>query len=94
MKRSTLAAYIPNRLIALQAPSFEEGPIEILYRARVLPYWLGELAQEKKKCGLILSVLRNLSDDQYTLLAFIFVTGANNFSRCWLVACSNERPVS
>ena len=47
----TLAGYVPDNLIGLSTPPVEARPIDIGYRGRTLPYWLGELAQEKLWIG-------------------------------------------
>lgn len=44
---STLAGYVPDRLVGLAVPPLPARPIDIGYRGRVLPYWLGTLGQEK-----------------------------------------------
>ena len=46
-KISTLAGYIPDRLVGMTAPPVESRPIDIGYRSRAVPYWLGWLGQEK-----------------------------------------------
>ncbi|MGH2397175.1 MAG: hypothetical protein ACRDFW_09335, partial [bacterium] len=47
VKLTTLAGYVPDGLVGLQTPSLEARPLDIGYRGRTLPYWLGRLAQEK-----------------------------------------------
>lgn len=44
---STLAGYIPDSLLTIESPPYETRPLDIGYRGRDLPYWLGEFAQEK-----------------------------------------------
>ena len=46
-KISTLAGYIPDRLVGITTPPVESRPIDIGYRGRALPYWLGQFGQEK-----------------------------------------------
>ncbi len=43
----TLAGYVPERLVGLQTAPLRSRPIDIGYRGRVLPYWLGRIGQEK-----------------------------------------------
>lgn len=47
----TLAGYMPESLAGLKPPPFESRPIDIGYRGRTLPFWLGELTQEKVWIG-------------------------------------------
>ncbi len=47
----TRAGYVPEHLARLQVPPLTARPIDIGYRGRTLPYWLGELAQEKVWIG-------------------------------------------
>jgi hypothetical protein len=50
-KVNTLAGYIPERLVGLQTPRLQSRPLEIGYRGRILPYWLGRIGQEKAWIG-------------------------------------------
>ncbi|MBI2264229.1 MAG: hypothetical protein HYU64_03515 [Armatimonadetes bacterium] len=43
----TLTGFVPDHLLNAETPSLRSRPIDIGYRGRTLPYWLGELAQEK-----------------------------------------------
>lgn len=47
LKVTTLAGYVPERLVGLMTPPVEARPIDIGYRGRMLPFWLGRIAQEK-----------------------------------------------
>ncbi|MGH2397023.1 MAG: hypothetical protein ACRDFW_08550, partial [bacterium] len=47
LKVQTRAGYVPERLVGLLVPPLAARPIDIGYRGRTLPYWLGQLAQEK-----------------------------------------------
>ncbi|MFO0773152.1 MAG: hypothetical protein U0172_00630 [Nitrospiraceae bacterium] len=51
LKVTTLAGYVPDRLLGLQTPQVEQRPLDIGYRGRELPYWLGRLSQEKVWIG-------------------------------------------
>lgn len=42
-----LAGYVPENLIELDVPHFGERRIDVAYRGRLLPAWLGSFAQEK-----------------------------------------------
>jgi hypothetical protein len=46
-KVSNLTGYVPEGLVHLAVPQLAERPIDIGYRARKLPYWLGSLGVEK-----------------------------------------------
>src|SRR6185295_12924267 len=47
VKLNTLAGYIPDGLARVQAPPIELRSIDVGYRGRELPYWLGRLSQDK-----------------------------------------------
>lgn len=47
-----LAGYVSPSLEQMTAPPFETRPVEIGYRARRPPFWLGRLGQEKVDIGL------------------------------------------
>ena len=51
LKFSTLAGYIPERLVSLNVPPTESRPTDIGYRGRRVPYWLGQFGQEKMWIG-------------------------------------------
>jgi hypothetical protein len=44
---STLAGYVPDSLVRLPVRPLDERPIDIGYRGRELPYWIGRLGQDK-----------------------------------------------
>lgn len=46
-----LAGYVPDSLREVPAPPLEARPIDIGYRGRTLPFWLGRVAQEKAWIG-------------------------------------------
>jgi hypothetical protein len=46
-KLNTLAGYVPDYLVNVQAPALEQRPLEVGYRSRDLPFWLGRLGHEK-----------------------------------------------
>lgn len=46
-----LAGYVPESLQDVAAPPLEARPIDIGYRGRTLPFWLGRVAQEKAWVG-------------------------------------------
>lgn len=46
-KITALAGYVPDNLLGRRVPPIGSRPIEIGYRGRELPFWLGRLAQEK-----------------------------------------------
>ncbi len=47
----SLAGYVPESLEDVSAPILEARPIDIGYRGRTLPFWLGRVAQEKAWIG-------------------------------------------
>lgn len=49
--RSYLAGYVSENLLAIPNRPIEERPIDIGYRGRVVPFWLGWLGQEKVWIG-------------------------------------------
>lgn len=44
---NVLTGYVPEHLLTIPVRSYEDRTIEVGYRGRRLPAWLGELAQEK-----------------------------------------------
>ncbi len=51
VKVPTLGGYVPDRLVGLEVRPSGLRPIDIGYRGRTLPFWLGRLAQEKVWVG-------------------------------------------
>jgi hypothetical protein len=47
----TLTGYVPERLVGLRTPPLDVRPIDVGYRGRSLPYWLGRLGSEKIEIG-------------------------------------------
>ncbi len=50
-KVETFPGYVPKKLLDLEVLPIRERPIDIGYRSRKLPFWLGELAAEKWQIG-------------------------------------------
>jgi hypothetical protein len=46
-KLTTLTGYVPHALLSLDVPRIAERPIDVGYRSRKPPHWLGELGYEK-----------------------------------------------
>lgn len=46
-KVNTLTGYVPNKLLSYRAPKTADRKIDVGYRTRKPPYWLGELGYEK-----------------------------------------------
>lgn len=46
-KVSVLCGYVNQELVAMTVPPLRERSLDVVYRARDLPYWLGAKAQEK-----------------------------------------------
>lgn len=47
LKLNTLAGYVPEHFKNLRPPRIAERPIDVGYRGRTVPFWLGELGQDK-----------------------------------------------
>lgn len=47
----TLTGYVPERLVGLRAAPLRERPLDVAYRGRELPWWLGRLARDKVLIG-------------------------------------------
>lgn len=50
-KVNVLTGYVPEKLLGLKVPTYSERTIELGYRARKVPAWLGDLGQEKYNIG-------------------------------------------
>jgi hypothetical protein len=46
-----IAGYVPDRLIGRRVPPLRDRPVDVGYRGREMPYWLGALAQDKLRIG-------------------------------------------
>lgn len=46
-KVNTLTGFVPEQLLGRHFPTMQERHIDVGYRARKIPYWLGELSTEK-----------------------------------------------
>lgn len=42
-----LTGYVPEELLKIEVPAYEDRPIDVSYRARKLPAWCGAFGQEK-----------------------------------------------
>ena len=51
IRRTVLTGYVNEALLGLDVPRPAQRPVDIGYRARKLPAWLGELGQEKWNIG-------------------------------------------
>ncbi len=51
VKVHSLAGYVPERLVEVEVPATRLRPVDIGYRGRTLPFWLGRVAQEKAWIG-------------------------------------------
>jgi hypothetical protein len=47
----TLTGFVPEKLTGIQTLAFEERPLDVVYRGRVLPAWCGEFGQLKRRIG-------------------------------------------
>jgi hypothetical protein len=50
-KVDTLTGFVPENLVKREVPSCHNRPIDVGYRSRKVPAWLGELGQEKWRIG-------------------------------------------
>jgi hypothetical protein len=48
---TTLAGYVADELVGLPSPPLEQRPVDVGYRGRDVPYWLGRLGREKVEIG-------------------------------------------
>jgi hypothetical protein len=48
---TTLTGFVPANFLTRAVPDYEKRPIDVSYRARRLPAWLGEFGQEKWRIG-------------------------------------------
>jgi hypothetical protein len=48
---TTLAGYVPEELVGRATPPLAARPVDVGYRGRSVPYWLGRLAQDKVDIG-------------------------------------------
>jgi hypothetical protein len=48
---TTLAGFTPAELVDRPVPPLRERPLDVGYRGRTVPYWLGRLGQEKLEIG-------------------------------------------
>ena len=51
VKISNLTGYVPQALTHYPSPKTTTRPIDVGYRARILPFWLGKLSAEKWRIG-------------------------------------------
>ena len=47
VKINNLTGYVPERLLGISTPAIADRSVDIGYRSRKLPFWLGQLAVEK-----------------------------------------------
>lgn len=50
-RKATLTGYVPEELLSRPVPAYGDRPVDVGYRARRLPGWLGAFAQEKWRIG-------------------------------------------
>jgi hypothetical protein len=50
---NVLTGCVPKQLLQKQVPSYQDRPIDVSYRGRALPFWLGSLAQDKSNIAKI-----------------------------------------
>ncbi len=50
-KEHTLTGFVDETLLNIEVPSYEKRSVDVVYRARKVPYWLGSFAMEKWDIG-------------------------------------------
>jgi hypothetical protein len=50
-KEQTLTGFVPEQLLKRSVPPFSQRSIDVGYRGRSVPFWLGGFAQEKRRIG-------------------------------------------
>ena len=50
-KELTLTGFVDETLLGIEVPSYENRDVDVAYRARKVPYWLGSFAMEKWNIG-------------------------------------------
>jgi len=50
-KEITLTGFVDEQLLKRDVPAYAQRPVDVAYRARKLPYWLGSFAMEKWTIG-------------------------------------------
>jgi hypothetical protein len=50
-KELTLTGFVDEALLDVEVPAYEERSVDVAYRARKVPYWLGAFAMEKWTIG-------------------------------------------
>jgi hypothetical protein len=50
-KEITLTGFVDEQLLERDVPAYAQRPVEVAYRARKVPYWLGSFAMEKWTIG-------------------------------------------
>jgi hypothetical protein len=86
----TLTGFVPKNLVARSVPAYEQRPIDVSYRARRVPSWLGAFGQEKWVIGE-----RFLCDShRYDLRCDIVMTeGSRIYGEQWIDFLSNSKAV-
>src|SRR6185312_2046228 len=51
IKVNVLTGYVPEHLLGMPVPKRSERPVDVGYRARKVPAWLGALGYEKYEIG-------------------------------------------
>jgi hypothetical protein len=89
-RETVLAGYVPEKLLKLRVPEFKERPVDIGYRARKVPQWLGSFSQEKwriaerflvdaPQCGLVCDISTSEEDRIYGDKWIQFITTCKAF---------------
>jgi hypothetical protein len=50
-KETTLTGFVDEQLLQVKVPSYSDRHVDVAYRARKVPYWLGSFGMEKWSIG-------------------------------------------
>ncbi len=86
----TLTGFVPTELLARRVPDYAARPIDVSYRARRVPSWLGEFGQEKWIIGE-----RFLNDSaRYELTCDIAMSeNSRIYGQSWINFVANSKAV-
>lgn len=81
IKVTTLTGYVPSILLAYQAPRVAERKIDVGYRTRKPPYWLGQLGYEKWR---ISDRFLELTQDKELTLDLSYDESSRIYGESWI----------
>jgi hypothetical protein len=86
----TLTGFCPDYLKDLTPIPYEKRPIDVSYRARKLPYWLGELSQKKWRMG---KVFKEKTKDQSIKTDIAYDEGKRIYGKKWITFLKKSKAV-